>query len=136
MVGADGSRTAAKAVAFAARFADGVGARLVAVCAVPHPSDFMVPEVAIAPEFRLELAAEAERFMAESLAGLCQEYPDLEVERRMVDLPAAAALAEHGDGAQLVVVGSHGRGGFAGMLLGSVSRGVLFHAPCPIAVVR
>ncbi|MFV0461300.1 MAG: universal stress protein [Actinomycetales bacterium] len=136
VVGADGSQTAAKAVAFAAHFADTVGAPLVAVCAVPQPTDFMVPEVAIAPEFRDDLTAEAERFMAESLSGLCEEYPDLQVDRRLVDQAPAAALAEHGEGAQLVVVGSHGRGGFTGMLLGSVSRGVLFHAPCPIAVVR
>jgi hypothetical protein len=48
----------------------------------------------------------------------------------------AQALIDESDGAELVVVGSHGRGGFTGMLLGSVSQAVLHHAACPVAVVH
>ena len=51
------------------------------------------------------------------------------------ELPAEA-LKTRAEGARLLVVGSHGRGGFVGMLLGSVSRAALFTAPCPVAVVR
>jgi nucleotide-binding universal stress UspA family protein len=57
------------------------------------------------------------------------------VERRVVeDLPASAVL-EAAQGADLVVVGSRGRGGLKGMLLGSVSQKVVHHAPCPVVVI-
>jgi nucleotide-binding universal stress UspA family protein len=45
-------------------------------------------------------------------------------------------LVNHSDGAQLVVVGSHGRGGFAGMLLGSTSHSLILQSDCPVVVVR
>lgn len=136
VVGADGSETSAAAVGFAARYADKLGVPLIAVCAAPDPTQMIAPELVITPEYQDELRDEAERFLHESLAGVRSQYPNLDVTMEVSELPAQAALTRAGEGARLVVVGSHGRGGFAGMLLGSVSRAVLFHAPCPIAVVR
>ncbi len=54
----------------------------------------------------------------------------------MVDGSAAWALIQASNGAALVVVGSRGHGGFAGLLLGSASQALLRHADCPVAVVR
>ncbi|NED63497.1 universal stress protein, partial [Streptomyces sp. SID10244] len=50
--------------------------------------------------------------------------------------PAAQRILEAAEGAQLVVLGSRGRGGFRGLLLGSTSRAVLHVAPCPVMIVR
>ena len=48
----------------------------------------------------------------------------------------ARALMRYGAEAQLLVVGSHGHGGFVGMLIGSTSQALVHHAPCPLAIVR
>jgi nucleotide-binding universal stress UspA family protein len=57
------------------------------------------------------------------------------IERRLVPGGAAGALVEEARGASLLVVGSRGRGGFSGLLLGSVSQQVAHHAPCPIVIM-
>jgi nucleotide-binding universal stress UspA family protein len=74
--------------------------------------------------------------LAESLAGYCERYPDVAVERKLVRDHPVRALLDESDKAQLVVVGSHGRGGFAGMLLGSTSNALVRAVECPIIVVR
>jgi nucleotide-binding universal stress UspA family protein len=73
-----------------------------------------------------------------ALAALVERAlgPNATVEQRTIcDLPARAVI-EAGAGAELVVVGARGIGGFRGLLLGSVSRQVLHHAPCPVAVIH
>jgi hypothetical protein len=74
--------------------------------------------------------------LGERLAGWQDEYPDVQVKRKlMCDIPARWLLEESRH-AQMVVLGSHGRGGFGGMLLGSVSSALAQSAKVPVIVVR
>lgn len=85
---------------------------------------------------RRPAARHAEDLLAERLAGWQEKYPEVAVRRVVLGALPAGALIEAVRDAQLLVVGSRGRGGFAGLMLGSVSRAVIQHAPCPVIVVR
>jgi nucleotide-binding universal stress UspA family protein len=79
---------------------------------------------------------EGHEILAERLAGWQEQYPDVRVERILHCDKPSHWLVKESQRAQLVVVGSHGRGGFPGMLLGSVSSGVVQAAQVPVIVVR
>ena len=74
--------------------------------------------------------------MSERLTGWQESFPDVHVRRRIVSNKPAYWLTEESRRAQLVVVGSRGRGGFAGMLLGSTSSAVAQTSSAPVIVVR
>jgi nucleotide-binding universal stress UspA family protein len=69
------------------------------------------------------------------VAWLKSHYPKLTVETRLVDGSPVDVLVQESRHVELVVVGTRGRGGFAGMLLGSTSDGILHHAKGPVLVV-
>ncbi|WP_026454933.1 universal stress protein [Saccharomonospora iraqiensis] len=77
-----------------------------------------------------------ERRLAERLAGWREQYPDVTVHRELVKDRPRHELLERSGHAQLVVVGSRGRGGFRGMLLGSTSQALIHHAQCPVMIAR
>ena len=80
--------------------------------------------------------AEEERHMSEALSGWQERYPDVTVSKLLVCDRPARALVETSQSAQLVVLGSHGRGRLAGTLLGSVSNAVVQSVRVPVIVAR
>jgi nucleotide-binding universal stress UspA family protein len=85
---------------------------------------------------RPALEQEAAAVLSESLAETRKKHPNVPVMEQTVEERPAEALVRASQDAQLLVVGSRGLGGVAGLLLGSVSHAVLHHAPCPVAVIR
>lgn len=130
LLGVDGSPVSERATELAFDEASRRGVDLVAVHAW---SDFTT-EVPYLDWATVE--EEAQRSLAESLAGWLESYPDVTVHRRVVRDRPAQHLIDEAASAQLVVLGSHGRGSLAGMLLGSVSNTVLHSVRVPVIVAR
>ncbi|MBD0863987.1 universal stress protein [Gordonia sp. zg691] len=82
------------------------------------------------------LREEAEELLGEQLAGYVEVHPDVKVDRHVAIGNAADEIVDAAQSAQLVVVGTRGRGGFRGLLLGSTSQAVIQVAPCPVMVVQ
>lgn len=131
VVGVDGSDGALAALRWAAAEAAQWDADVVAVQAWEFTPLIVATE---APIDLAELRRETDELLDRQVRE-CFGDREARVERRVVeDLPARAVL-EAAEGADLIVVGSRGRGGLKGLLLGSVSQKVASHAPCPVVVV-
>ncbi|NUT44115.1 MAG: universal stress protein [Thermoactinospora sp.] len=131
-VGVDGSPGCENALAYAFRQAALRHSRLRAVYAWPLP-------FALAPDFSCDLEAlrqSHQRVARDQLAPWQARHPDVTVIADVHSGHPVKSLAAAGDRADLLVVGSHGRSGLGSIVLGSVSRGVLHHARCTVAVVR
>ncbi|WP_410790427.1 universal stress protein [Kribbella sp. C-35] len=136
IVGVDGSKVSAQAIDFAFDQAEAIGAKVVAVHAWTTPYLTYADGESML-QFDDEDAKESARLLvAESLAGALADHPDVECETRLINGHAARAILLAAEYADLTVVGSRGRGGFTGLLLGSVSQHVLHHAHCAVAIVR
>ena len=137
VLGVDGTRASATAVELAFEEAAIREAELVAVHTwTEFASDLAY---AYARQFTMDWAQigqHEQELLAESLAGWAQKYPDVAVRRVVIRDRPVRQLLEHARDAQLLVVGSRGHGGFAGMLLGSTSQALIYHAPCPVLVAR
>jgi nucleotide-binding universal stress UspA family protein len=132
VAGVDGSGGSKTALTYAFEEARLRGSRLRAVYAWQIPMHAYTPEVSV----KLNKAEHAHRRYARGVLAAWQErYPEVKVELDVVRAHPVTALVEASTRADLVVVGSRGRGAI-GALVGSVSRGVLHHAHCPVAVVR
>ncbi len=131
LVGIDGSPASELATAIAFDEASRRGVHLVALHAWSDAGVLEFPWM----DFSTIRTREGE-VLAERLAGWQERYPDVSVHRDVVCDRPARQLIEQSENAQLVVVGSHGRGGFAGMLLGSVSFAVVQSARMPVIVAR
>jgi nucleotide-binding universal stress UspA family protein len=139
VVGVDNSDGAKAALQFALEEAKLRGARLRAVHAWQYASiGAPAIEVSGQPLFGVEFADLQRGIEASFEAMLRAAIPDpgdVDVEHRVVEGTAAAALVEESRGADLLVVGSRGLGGFRGLLLGSVGQQLAHHAACPVVIV-
>lgn len=131
VVGIDGSEISSEAIRFAYQHASrrhiGITAVHAAMTTRQHPS-LRVPA---------DIVDQIDRqLLAEAIERMRVLFPGVDVQTKLVHGHPAQALIDSSAGAELIVVGSRGRGGFAGMLLGSVSHAVLQHAACSVAVIR
>jgi nucleotide-binding universal stress UspA family protein len=131
VVGIDGSPASESATAIAFDEASWRGVELIAEHAWSDAKVSDIPSIQWSAQH-----AVGEEALAERLAGWRERYPDVTVRRRIVLDAPARHLLEEAESSQLLVVGSHGRGGFPGMLLGSVSTAVAQAARVPVIVAR
>ncbi|MFT4200710.1 universal stress protein [Gordonia sp. (in: high G+C Gram-positive bacteria)] len=138
VVGVGDTPVSDPAVKEAYRQADSLKVPLVAVHTWSQLDADALHGYGIEPEAVERMSTEATEAVAERLAGYSQDYPDVEVQRIVVpDDPGKAIISAAGERkASLIVVGSRGRGGFKGLLLGSTSQKVLQQAECPVMIVR
>lgn len=130
-VGIDGSPASSEALGWAAREARLRHAALCIIHAYRPPARF--PAVSATDRLVAEADARAQQVLDDALRTV---RPQLSADTWLVSGPAAPALVNQSSDSDLLVVGSRGRGGFAGMVLGSVSLHCATHAHCPVAIVR
>lgn len=131
VVGVDGSESSRQALLWARFLAQATGSTVEAVAAYPWagfdwaaaPSDWSPAE-------------NAHRLLADTLEAVFGDQPPPSLKTTVREGGAAKVLLEVADGAQMLVVGSRGLGGFSGLLLGSVSAACAEHATCPVLVVH
>ena len=137
VAGYDGSKGAAAALRVAAQEARIRGARLRVVAAWHVPAPLVGATVTLTDATRLgdDLRAALTEAVDGAVAAVRAEAPGLEVESVVVEGQAVSVLTREAAGAELLVVGSRGLGGFRELLLGSVSHQCAQHAPCPVLIV-
>lgn len=134
VVGVDGSKPSSGALAWAANEARLRGASLKVVRAWHVPAFAYGPYVTPPPPEDFNKNASSE--LDEQIKTVLGEDPGLPVSSVVGEGPAAEVIVAASEGAEMVVVGSRGLGGFSGLLLGSVSTQVVHHAHCPVTIWR
>jgi nucleotide-binding universal stress UspA family protein len=137
VVGVDGSPASVAALSWATRYARGLGATIRAVLAWHYPDAAGQAPVGMAPK---NVTAEVERsrdeILEQAITDAIGADPGVPIEREIAYGHPAQVLIEESKDADLLVVGSRGHGGFAGMRLGSISMHCVTHAHCPVTVVH
>jgi nucleotide-binding universal stress UspA family protein len=131
-VGVDGSPSSIEALRWAKRIGDGIGAEITAVTTWEYPSSYGLG--AVPTDWRPDDDAAAQ--LAEALRLAFGSPQPAGVTSQIIEGHAAAVLVEISAGAEMLVVGSRGHGGFVGLLLGSVSAYCAEHASCPVVVLH
>jgi nucleotide-binding universal stress UspA family protein len=96
------------------------------------------PDLGYVPLDSFDLLSEVEKMQTEVIESAveCANHPEVEVRKIVKKGRAADTLMATAEGADMLVVGNRGRGGFAGLRLGSVSQSIAHHSPCPLVIVR
>lgn len=137
VVGIDGSEGSEQALEWAAGEARLRGQPLTLVLAWQWPAALYAGAswTGVTPEVIGEFDELAAERLEQACAAVEPALEGLDVTRKVIEGGAAPALLEAAKGADLLVVGTRGHGGFAGLLLGSVSQQCAHHCPCPIVIV-
>lgn len=130
IVGVDGSESSIEALRRAVGIAEKFGSAVEAVCAWTYP----VAYAPLPPEWHADL--DAQSVVEDAAARVFGDSPPPWFTSRVRRGAAALVLIDESASADLLVVGSRGRGGFAGLLLGSVSAQCAEHSHCPVLVVH
>lgn len=132
VVGVDGSDSSQAALRWALRQAKLAGARVEAVIAWRYPVEFGWDLMGIDADF----AGTAQQVLTDALKAAAGLAPGVTVLSQVLEGYPAEVLVRAAKGADLLVVGSRGHGGFTAALIGSVSLHCVTHAHCPVLVVR
>jgi nucleotide-binding universal stress UspA family protein len=138
VVGVDGSEESKRALQWACEAASEHGAELLVVSAWTPPPPQTAPPFGSFPwgADTSQLTENAEAMLQKTLSEVLGDSPPVPVNARVAEGNAAKVLIDLAGSDDLLVVGSRGHGGFAGLLLGSVSQQVMAHAQCNVVVVR
>jgi nucleotide-binding universal stress UspA family protein len=137
IVGVDGSEESKQALRWGLDEAKRRGSPVRAIHAWHYPLNAGgYPYVAVEAMDASALRTGAESVLEGVVEDVLDGAKDVDVQRAVRQGPAAKVLIEASDGAEMLVVGSRGRGGFAGLMLGSVSQQCAHHAHCPVVIVR
>jgi nucleotide-binding universal stress UspA family protein len=139
VVGVDHSAGAREALRFGLTEAQLRGARLSAIHTWQPPysgAGFGFTEGAYRADELSDLRSAAEAALDATIEEAIPDAGEVEIERRVIEGAPAGVLVEQSRGAEILVVGSRGLGGFRGLLLGSVSQQCAHHAACPVVIVQ
>jgi nucleotide-binding universal stress UspA family protein len=137
VAGIDGSPSSLSALRWAIRQAGLTGAAVDAVIAWHYPvaaGGYGWAPTGMATAF--DYRANAEKVLADAIGTACDPGSEVPVRARVLEGNPAQVLLDAADGADLLVVGSRGHGGFTEALLGSVGQHCVHHARCPVVVIR
>lgn len=134
VVGVDGSKESQAALEWAVEEGRLRGAQVEAVHVWTYPAMTYLTGLVPPPTFAHDDLAEEARAVLDGVVDSVDG--SARIRRVMAEGAPAAVLLERAEGADLLVVGSRGRGGFVGLLLGSVSQQAAHHASCPVVIVR
>ena len=139
VVGVEGSGYARAALIWALEEAHHRGAVIEVVTCYSPTYVPAAPDLGYVPLDSFDLAAEVEKMQGEVIESAIEasDFGDeVEIRRVLQKGRPADTLMTAAEGATMLVVGNRGRGGFAGLRLGSISQAIAHHSPCPLVIVR